>query len=63
MLADRQTTGGYPKIATVITPDLRLLVQRRPTEAVRFPGVSIEEAQAADRRDATEDDALPQAIR
>ena len=54
MLADRQTTGGYPKIATIITPDLRLLVQRRAGEAVRFRGVSIDEAQAVARRAAAE---------
>ena len=30
MLADRQTTGGYAKIATVVSADLPLLVQRRP---------------------------------
>ena len=63
MLADRQTTGGYPKIATVITPDLRLLVQRRTTEAVRFSSVTIEEAEAAYRRYVTDMTALPQTIR
>ena len=47
MLADRQTTGGYPKIATVITPDLRLLMQRRPGELVRFRTVSVDEARTA----------------
>jgi DNA-binding GntR family transcriptional regulator len=44
MLADHQTTGGYPKIATVITPDLRVIAQRRPGDSVRFATVSIEEA-------------------
>jgi biotin-dependent carboxylase-like uncharacterized protein len=45
LLADRQTTGGYPKIATVITPDLRLIANRRPGERISFVAVSIEEAQ------------------
>jgi KipI family sensor histidine kinase inhibitor len=49
LLADRQTTGGYTKIATVIGPDIPRLVQLRPGEAVRFQAVSIEEAHAASR--------------
>jgi 5-oxoprolinase (ATP-hydrolysing) subunit C len=44
LLADRQTTGGYPKIATVISADLRRLAQRRPGDAVRFARVPLEEA-------------------
>lgn len=36
MLADRQTTGGYAKIATVISADLPLLVQAKPGTKVRF---------------------------
>jgi KipI family sensor histidine kinase inhibitor len=47
MLADAPTTGGYPKIATVIGPDLPLLAQLLPGEGqVRFEAVSVEEAQA-----------------
>jgi biotin-dependent carboxylase-like uncharacterized protein len=45
MMADRQTTGGYPKIATVISADLRLLAQRRPGQAVRFVVIGMREAQ------------------
>jgi len=44
LLADRQPTGGYPKIATVVTPDLGHLAQRRPGETVRFRAVSLQEA-------------------
>ena len=44
-MADRQTTGGYPKIATMISADLRVLAQRRPGETVRFEAVSMAEAQ------------------
>lgn len=36
MLADRQTTGGYAKIATVISADLPLLAQARPGTKVHF---------------------------
>jgi len=48
-MADRQTTGGYPKIATVISADLRILAQRRTGESVRFQAVGIEDAQQAAR--------------
>lgn len=47
LLADRQTTGGYPKIATVISPDLPRLGQRRPGDVIRFRQVTAEEAEAA----------------
>jgi len=49
LLADRQTTGGYTKIATVLSPDLPKLVQLRPGEAVRFRAVTVDEAEAAAR--------------
>ena len=40
MMADRQTTGGYPKIGCVVRADLPDLAQRRPGEAVRFSPLS-----------------------
>ena len=49
LLADRQTTGGYTKIATVIGPDIPRVVQLRPGEAVRFQAISVGEAQEAAR--------------
>jgi biotin-dependent carboxylase-like uncharacterized protein len=49
MMADHQTTGGYPKIATVISADLRILAQRRSGDRVRFRAISIEEAHASAR--------------
>ena len=45
LLADRQTTGGYPKIATVATVDLPKLVQRKADHKIRFKAISVEEAQ------------------
>ncbi len=45
-LCDRQTTGGYPKIATVIRHDLARLGQCRPGQALRFSAVSVEHAEA-----------------
>ena len=44
MAADAPTTGGYPKIATVVTSDLPLLAQLVPGEGkVRFEAVRIED--------------------
>jgi biotin-dependent carboxylase-like uncharacterized protein len=63
MMADRQTTGGYPKIATVIGPDLRRVAQRRAGDTVRFEAVSIEAAQAAAREWAELIRLLPAAAR
>jgi allophanate hydrolase subunit 2 len=45
LLADRQTTGGYPKIATVITADLSRLGQLAPGSVIRFEAVSIDVAE------------------
>lgn len=44
MMADRQTTGGYAKIATVITSDLPLLAQLRPGGTLRFKKVDLQYA-------------------
>jgi antagonist of KipI len=50
MLADRQTTGGYPKIAAVISADIPLLAQCVPGQSrMRFEAVSVEEAQTSYR--------------
>jgi allophanate hydrolase subunit 2 len=49
MMADRQTTGGYPKIATVISADLRVVAQKRPGDPVRFTRIDVVEAQALAR--------------
>lgn len=45
MLADRQTTGGYTKIGTVISVDLPKLVQSFPGYRVKFIRVGIHLAQ------------------
>ncbi len=45
MMADHQTTGGYAKIATVITADLDKLAQARADSKVSFKVITIEEAQ------------------
>ena len=52
MLTDHQTTGGYAKIATVISADLPVLAQLRPGQAVAFTFVSPVQAVRAARRQA-----------
>lgn len=63
MLTDRQTMGGYPKIATIITPDVRLLLQRRPGECVRFQTVTVEHAHEIARETAACTRRLLQSVR
>jgi antagonist of KipI len=46
LMADRQTTGGYPRIGEVATVDLPLLAQLRPGDSLRFRPCTLEEAQA-----------------
>jgi biotin-dependent carboxylase-like uncharacterized protein len=47
MQADHQTTGGYPKIATVISADIGALAQLAPGRRVRFVAVTAAQARAA----------------
>jgi KipI family sensor histidine kinase inhibitor len=47
MLADRATTGGYPKIGTVIGADIPRLAQLMPGDRLRFRAVGLEEATEA----------------
>jgi allophanate hydrolase len=45
LMVDNQTTGGYPKIATVISADVPLVARRRPGRTIRFVEVDIVEAE------------------
>ena len=47
LMADRQTTGGYPLIAVVISADLSRAGQLAPGDAVRFESVTLAEAHEA----------------
>jgi antagonist of KipI len=47
LMADRQTTGGYPTIATVITADIGVVGQLGPGDSVSFVVCSLGEAMAA----------------
>ena len=63
LLAARQTTGGYAKIATVIGADLWRFGQARPGDTVRFRAIPVAEAQElAGRGRAAYDPALLEAI-
>ncbi|MEK4579135.1 5-oxoprolinase subunit C family protein [Bacillus sp. FSL R12-0074] len=44
LMADRQTTGGYPRIGNVISVDLPLLAQLKPGDYVTFETITMEEA-------------------
>ena len=62
MLADRQTTGGYAKIATVISADLARLGRLGPGAELRFETVSVETAEAMAREMAAEIARWPQRL-
>lgn len=47
LMADCQTSGGYPKIATVIRADLPRLAHLRPGDGLRFVAVDHAQARAA----------------
>ncbi len=46
LMADRQTTGGYPRIAVVSTVDLPRLAQLLPGQRLRFAPITLAESQA-----------------
>lgn len=45
LMADRQTTGGYPKIGQVISVDLPRLAQLKPGDGICFSPITIKEAE------------------
>ena len=47
LFVEQQTTGGYPKIANVISADLHSLGQLRPRDEIRFEAIGWEEARRA----------------
>jgi biotin-dependent carboxylase-like uncharacterized protein len=58
LLADRQTTGGYPKIATVISADLAALGRVPIGASIAFERVTVEAAQALRRAYVAEIDGI-----
>ncbi|WP_442781531.1 biotin-dependent carboxyltransferase family protein [Collimonas fungivorans] len=53
LMADAQTTGGYPKIGVVISADLARLAQLRFNRTIQFVECDIVQARAALRQDAS----------
>jgi allophanate hydrolase len=45
LMVDNQTTGGYPKIATVISADIPIVGRRKPGRTIRFKAVEVGEAE------------------
>src|SRR3546814_4089715 len=50
LMADRQTTGGYAKIAHIATVDLPILAQCMPGDSIKFAQIDLEQAQQLDTR-------------
>jgi antagonist of KipI len=50
MFVEQQTTGGYPKIANVISADISSVGQLRPRDEIRFERVTFDEARELLRR-------------
>jgi antagonist of KipI len=46
LMADAQTTGGYPRVGEVASVDLPLVAQLKPGDRLRFRFISLEDAQA-----------------
>ncbi|MBU1173956.1 MAG: biotin-dependent carboxyltransferase family protein [Alphaproteobacteria bacterium] len=44
LMRDHQPTGGYPRIATLLTPEINRFAQMRPGAALRFVPVSLKNA-------------------
>jgi biotin-dependent carboxylase-like uncharacterized protein len=63
LMADRGTSGGYPKIAAVITADFGRFAQIPAGTTFRFKAVSMEEAQAEARKFAELLRTLPDRVR
>ena len=60
LMADRHTTGGYPKIAVVISLDLHLAAQLMPGDTVEFRTITLLEAQTLLKTEWSEiDHAIP----
>lgn len=63
MLSDRQTTGGYAKIATIASVDIPKLTQRRPGDKVRFTPITVQEAQVLYKQEAKYYESIAKIVR
>ena len=62
LMVDNQSTGGYPKIATVISADIPVIGRRRPGRTVRFAAIDVLEAERARREQETAIEEMVRAI-
>lgn len=62
LLADRQTTGGYAKIATVASVDIPKIVQRKTDHKIRFKEITVQEAQELYKKEMAELDKMRKII-
>lgn len=62
LLSDRQTTGGYAKIATVISVDIPKIVQRKTDHKIHFQAITVEDAQKLYLEEVSELDAMRKTI-
>ena len=62
LMCECQTTGGYPRIGTVIPSDLPRVAQAPVGAPLRFHFVTMEEAQTLERKARTERKALPSRV-
>ncbi len=62
LLSDRQTTGGYAKIATVVSVDIPKLVQRKTDHKIKFEAITVQEAQDLIFKEIKELDAMRKKI-
>lgn len=62
LLSDRQTTGGYAKIATVASVDIPKLVQRKTDHKIHFKAITVQEAQQLYLDELKELDAMRKSI-
>ena len=63
LMVDNQTTGGYPKIATVISADIPVIARRKPGRTLRFTAVDVREAETLRKRQEAALEDLVRAIR
>ena len=45
LMADHQTTGGYPRVAHISTVSLSSLAQMKPNDQIRFQFISLQQAE------------------
>ncbi len=63
LLGECQTTGGYPRIGSVLPCDLPIVAQARPGATLRCRFITLEEAVEAERRDASQRKGLRNRLR